>query len=202
MISTGTRFGADCPPDEQRTVDPMSLLRRWIPSGDPPPLMALATLGQDGYPRVRHVLLSACVGDHIYFHTDSRSAKVAELAAAPRAAVTLAWPEVARQVVAHGDVRPAEPAELRRAYAERSRYLQLLAWLNDAEHAALDTPGRHQRWQAFDLAHPHLEPPPTWTGYTLAPREITFWRGDAAGPSQRTRFIRDGTSWRTEVLPG
>ena len=42
----------------------------------------------------------------------------------------------------------------------------------------------------------------TWTGFAVELREITFWRGDPDGPSQRTRFRRAGESWTAEVLPG
>jgi pyridoxamine 5'-phosphate oxidase len=203
LITSGTDFGTDCAVDEYRSINPMVLLRQWLPSPDsPPPLMALATCGQDDYPRVRHVLLSEADDTSVYFHTDSRSAKVAELAARPRAAIALAWPAVRRQVVAHGDVQSVPDDELRQAYSNRTRYLQLLAWLNDNEMAALSTEERRKRWSEFDTAHPELTPPDTWTGFAVELREIMFWRGDADGPSLRTRFTRDHGNWTSEVLPG
>lgn len=204
MITTShAEFGTDCAVDEYRSIDPMALLRQWLPSADSrPALMALATTGHDDYPRVRHVLLSEADDTAVYFHTDSQSAKVAELAAHPRAAIALAWPAVGRQVVAHGDVRRAPDDELRQVYSRRTRYLQLLAWLNDTETAALSAEDRRSRWADFDAAHEVLTPPDTWTGFAVDLREITFWRGDPDGPSQRTRFLRDGESWISEVLPG
>lgn len=203
MITSGTEFGTDCAVDQYRSIDPMVLLRQWLPSPDsPPPLMALATCGRDDYPRVRHVLLSEADDTAVYFHTDGRSAKVAELAAQPRAAVALAWPAVRRQVVAHGDVHRAAEDELRQAYSTRTRYLQLLAWLNDDETAALSADERHRRWAEFDTAHPELAPPETWTGFAVELREITFWRGDPDGPSQRIRFARNDQDWTSEVLAG
>lgn len=204
MITTsGVEFGTDCDPDEYRTVDPMKLLRRWLPGQDsPPPLMALATCAGDDYPRARHVLLSEADDRAVYFHTDSRSAKVAELTARPRAALALAWPLHGRQVVAHGDVHPAPVAELARTFRRRPRYLQLLAWLNDTDMAGLPVSERHRRWADFDIANATLQPPATWTGFGVELRVITFWRADTQGPSQRVRFTRDGGTWQSEVLPG
>jgi pyridoxamine 5'-phosphate oxidase len=203
LITSGAAFGTDCPVEEYGSIDPMVLLRRWLPSPDsPPPLMALATSAPDEYPRVRHVLLSDVDDTGVYFHTDSRSSKVAELSARPRAAIGLAWPAVGRQVVAHGDVRRAPDDELQHIYSRRTRYLQLLAWLNDDEMAALSVEERHRRWSDFDAANDVLTPPRTWTGFAVDLREITFWRGDPAGPSQRIRFSRDEDSWTPEVLPG
>jgi pyridoxamine 5'-phosphate oxidase len=164
--------------------------------------MALATHGRDDYPRVRHVLLSELHGGAVYFHTDSRSAKVDELSARPRAAIALAWPAVGRQLVAHGDVHVAPDDRLEQAYAKRTRYLQLLAWLNDDETAALCADERRRRWSEFDMANAVLTAPETWTGFAVDLREITFWRGDPDGPSQRIRFARDENSWSSEALPG
>ncbi|MFE0748992.1 pyridoxal 5'-phosphate synthase [Gordonia sp. NPDC058843] len=203
MITSGTGFGTDCAAADQLTIEPMALLRDWLPAPDEPrPLMALATCGRDGYPRVRHVLITEADDTAIYFHTDTRSAKVAELTETPRASVAVAWPAVGRQVVAHGDVRRAPDDELHRAYSRRSRYLQLLAWMNDDDLAVLSPDERRRRWADFDASHPGLTAPPTWTGYAVDLREITFWRGDPDGPSQRVRFTHNGNHWTSEVLPG
>lgn len=203
MITSSADFGSDCAVEQYRSVDPIALLKQWLPSPDSPPaLMSLATYGQDDYPRVRHVLLSSADDTAVYFHTDSRSDKVAELSAHPRAAIALAWPQVGRQVVAHGDVRPATGNALRQTYSLRTRYLQLLAWLNDDAMAALSADERHRRWADFDAAHAELTPPDTWAGFGVELREITFWRGDPDGPSQRVRYRRGAGSWTSEVLPG
>jgi pyridoxamine 5'-phosphate oxidase len=203
LITSGTDFGTDCAVEEYRSIDPILLLRRWLPPPESPPaLMALATCGRDEYPRVRHVLLSEADDEGVYFHTDSRSAKVAELSARPRAAIALAWPAAGRQVVAHGDVSRAPDDELQQIYSRRTRYLQLLAWLNDDEMAALSAVERRRRWSEFDATNEVLMPPTTWTGFAVDLREITFWRGDPDGPSQRIRFNRNGDSWTSEVLPG
>jgi pyridoxamine 5'-phosphate oxidase len=203
VITSGTGFGTDCATEDQLTIHPMRLLREWLPAPhEPRPLMALATCGRDGYPRVRHVLITEADDTAVYFHTDTRSAKVAELAESPRASVAIAWPAAGRQVVAHGDVRRAPDDELHEAYSRRSRYLQLLAWLNDDDLAALSPDERRRRWADFDATHPRLTAPPTWTGYAVDLREISFWRGDPDGPSQRVRFTHNGNHWTSEVLPG
>lgn len=204
MITSSTAFGQDCDPAEYADIDPMRLLAMWLPApGDaPPPLMALATVAADGFPRVRHVLLSEYRDGAVTFHTDTDSAKVTELRANPRAAVTVAWPELGRQVSAHGTIHPTDPRHDRAVFARRGRYLQLLAWLNTPEMAALTPAARHAAWARFDAENPRLEPPPTWLGFALHLRTVTFWRGDPHGPSQRTRYRRTENRWTVEVLPG
>jgi len=203
-VNPDDSFGYDVGVDDA-VVDPHALLRGWLArcDGDTTPLMTLSTIDADGYPDSRHVLLSRCDAEgRIAFHTDSRSRKAAELAAVPRASVAVVWPGLARQLVVTGDVVVQNETGQREAYARRSRYLQLLAWLNEDEAAAARAEERRSTWAAFDQAHPELEPPRTWVGYVLIPRRIAFWRGDQDGPSNRLLCTRTGDSWVVERRAG
>jgi pyridoxamine 5'-phosphate oxidase len=197
-------FGSDVAIDEA-VEDPLALLRQWLArcDGAATPLMTLSTVDDDGYPDSRHLLLSRCDTDgRISFHTDSRSRKAAELATSPRASVAVVWPRLARQLVVTGDVVIDDEAGQEAAYAQRSRYLQLLAWLNDKATAEVPVAERRAGWAAFDAAHPLLRPPPTWVGYLLAPRRIIFWRGDPAAASNRLLCERTAAGWTVERRPG
>ncbi|MET3638223.1 pyridoxine/pyridoxamine 5'-phosphate oxidase [Curtobacterium oceanosedimentum] len=188
-------------------ADPLVLAASWLPSAEdgPGPTMTLSTVGLDGYPSARTVLLSRFDGHRLHFHTDRRSRKAAELAALPRAAVTLVWPEAARQLVVVGDVAPVTDAEARTAYVARTRYLQVLAWVNDHAAAAETPVRRRERWAAFERERPggDLEPPSTWAGFALTPVRMLFWRGATDAASNRLAYERhsDG-SWAQESWPG
>ena len=188
--------------------DPFAVLSRWLP-GTPGqngyfPVVSLATVGADGGPDVRALLISEIVGGRLYLHTDARSRKVTQLRSDPRVALVLLLPETARQVTLTGRAAPAEPAESAAAYANRSRYLQLLAWTNDAAAATAGEPERQQRWTDFAAAHPDgtLTAPPDWAGFAVLPDRITFWQGAADQPSHRTEYRRDGPGWVSSELPG
>ncbi len=112
------------------------------------------------------------------------------------------WPDIPRQLSVVGTVVAETAEEQAVAYARRSRYLQLLAWVNDAELAQHDAAYRQRAWAEFDSAHATLEPPPTWAGYALVAERIAFWRGGPDGPSQRISAQRDGSGWSVERLPG
>lgn len=210
-MNPAAMFGSDVEPDAV-VIDPLDLLEHWLArvgSADgagtdftTTPLMALATIDAAGLPRVRHVLLSAYDRGRLHFHTDGRTAKAAQLAADDRAGVTIVWPDIARQLSVSGHVVAETAAEQARAFARRTRYLQLLAWVNDETLARADATARQVAWEQFDAQHPELEPPPTWTGYVLVPEIITFWRGAAIGPSQRTLCRRRDGEWAVERLPG
>jgi pyridoxamine 5'-phosphate oxidase len=170
----------------------------------PPVLMTLATVGPDGYPRTRNVMVSHTGAGRIWLHTDSRSEKARHLAANPRVSLTVLAADRSRQVTVIGDAVHSDPAEEAQAYADRSRYLQLLARLNDHRLAHQPEAVRHQRWADYAAAHPDLadDPPATWVGYAVVPREYLFWTADSEGPSQRRRFSRADGRWISEMIPG
>ena len=189
-------------------VDPMTQLAAWLP-GVPGrdgyfPVMSLATVDPDGGPDVRTVLLSEITVDGPTFHTDARSRKVAQLARDPSVALLLTVPEQARQIVVRGTAAQLDGASAGRSFLARSRYLQLLAWLNTTEMAGLPEDERHRKWAEFSEAHPEgtLKAPADWTGFVVRPRQITFWQGDTRGPSHRIEYTRSGASWSAARHPG
>lgn len=174
-----------------------------------PTLMTLATVSSDGYPRTRNVQVTGVGEDgRVLFHTDTRSQKIRDIEACPKASLTVITPDKTRQVTVIGDVVRDTPEGERLAFTRRSRYLQLLAWLNDTGLALQDVDERHRIWAEFDRTHPDLaeqDPPETWIGYAVVPREYLFWNGDDNGPSRRVHYTRADTGsdhWTREILPG
>lgn len=201
MSIPGT-FGTDVAIDDEVT-DPLGLLGSWLSyaNTETHPLATLSTLGLDGYPNARNLLASAYDGERIHFHTDSRTRKAAELTASPRATLSFVWPDAVRQVVVTGDVTQVSEEEALAAYRSRSRYLQILAWINTDDLAERPTAERRERWAEAAPDVP-LEPPPTWVGFALTPSRIVFWRGDEDGPSNRVLCQRHGDGWTSSRLAG
>lgn len=204
MITAGTTFGSDVDEIDALVADPLELMVRWLPPHDSElrPLAALSTIGRDGLPSLRHVLVSDRDATGLYFHTDAASAKVGEIAANPVAAMAVAWPEVGRQLVVRGIVERVSDAEAAAVYAQRSRYLQMLAWMNTHENAQLPAEDRRRLWAEFDAAHPELDPPKRWVGFRLRPLTLTFWRGDPIGQSTRQHYRLADGAWSGEILAG
>jgi pyridoxamine 5'-phosphate oxidase len=208
-MNPATMFGGDIASDAP-VHEPLDLLDLWLSQVDgatasdvtTTPLMALATVSADGSPRIRHVLLSSYDRGRLHFHTDQRTDKAAQLAADPRAAATIVWPEIPRQLAVAGRVVAETEDEQIAAYSRRTRYLQLLAWVNDAELAQRSETERKSAWDAYDESHPTLAPPPTWIGRVLIVEHISFWRGGSEGPSQRISCERADGGWSIERLPG
>lgn len=191
---------ADTPPG-----DPWELLRAWLPANDDParPTMTLATVTPDGRPDARIVLLSEYDDEALYFHTDSRSRKVGQLAEHPDVALVLHIAERRHQLTVQGTASPAPPEELRRAYRARSDYLKQLAWQNTVEFAGLPLDDRVSSWARFRDEHADgFGQPPTWVGYRVVPRRLTFWLGSDDTASRRTEYTLTPEGWAVSVLAG
>ena len=89
--------------DEARAVE-----RRSLPE---PTAMALGTVGDDGQPSVRIVLLKEVDARGFVFYTNYQSRKGRELTAHPRAALCFHWQPLERQVRVEGPVEPVTAAE-------------------------------------------------------------------------------------------
>lgn len=199
-------------PDEWAEIpdDPTALLERWLPGNDDPqrPLMTLATLDEDGAPDARSLLLSEWDADGFYWHTDSRSRKIAQVTRRPAVALCVPLlgipsPDVRHQLVVQGRAEPASDLEQRRAYAARPPYLQQLAWQNTPGFAALPQHERVSAWREFADARPDaLTPPATWVGYLVRPDRLTFWFGSADTASRRLEYTRRGEGWERRILAG
>lgn len=176
-------------------------LAEWLPANDDPdrPRMILSTVSATGAPDARTVLLSEFDDEGLYFHTDSRSRKVADLAANPAVALTFLWPDFSRQLVVQGLASVASTEEQDAAFAARSPYLRQLAWQNTPEFAQLPLEERQARWAAFEVPP---EPPTTWIGFLVRPTRLTFWSSVPETASRREEYLLVGGDWVREYLPG
>ena len=89
--------------------DPFALARAWLGEAEgtesnDPSAMALATVGEDGLPNVRMVLLKEIEADGFVFYTNYESVKGREIAASGTAAFVMHWKSLRRQIRARGRV--------------------------------------------------------------------------------------------------
>jgi pyridoxamine 5'-phosphate oxidase len=176
------------------------LLHEWLPGNDvvERPQMILSTAA-DGIPDARTVLLTEFDDEGLYFHTDSRSRKVADIAANPAVALTFLWPNFTRQLVVQGVASVSPADEQAAAFARRSPYLKQLAWQNSPEFAQLPRDERVAQWSSFDVP---TEPPPTWIGFVVRPTRLTFWQSNPDTASRRDEYTLVDGEWALSHLPG
>ncbi len=186
------------------SVELSAKLADWLPENGHPdrPQIILSTISATGGPDARTVLMSEYDSEGFYFHTDSRSRKVADIAANPAVAFTILWPNFTRQLVVQGKAEVAPEDEIAAAYRARSPYLKQLAWQNSLEFAQLPLEDRRAQWASFTDDPESLEQSPTWIGFLIRPTRLTFWASNPDAPSRREEYNFSNGDWSVSYLAG
>lgn len=168
-----------------------------------PEAMTLATVGPDGAPSARMVLLKGLDQRGFVFYTNYRSDKARELHGNPTAALVLRWTPMQRQVRVTGTVHEVSPEESDAYFATRPRESQLGAWASPqseviADRAALENALADVTARYAGGVVPR---PPHWGGFRVTPLTIELWQAGPARLHDRIRYrrTRDGT-WVMERL--
>jgi pyridoxamine 5'-phosphate oxidase len=166
-----------------------------------PNAMTLATVGADGRPSTRVVLIKGFDARGICWYTNYKSRKGRELAASPFAALQFHWVELERVVRIEGRVEKVSGEESDAYYKSRPLDSRIGAWASPqseviASRAVLV--GNAAKFGAKFLLNPPR--PPHWGGYRLVPDTWEFWQGRKSRLHDRLRYRLDGSTWLRERL--
>jgi pyridoxamine 5'-phosphate oxidase len=188
--------------------DPFEQFARWYELAAAevplPEAMSLATVGEDGAPDARMVLLKGHGPDGFRFFTNYESAKGGQIAADPRGALIVYWREHDRQVRARGSIERLPGADSDAYFASRSRESRLGAWaspqsrpLDDREDLDRRLAEVRERFTGVD----DVPRPDFWGGFVLRPETIEFWQGQQARLHDRFVYSRESPGgWRIQRL--
>ena len=193
--------------DEQASAaDPLQQFQQWFDQAiegqlPEPNAMTLATVGENGRPSTRVVLIKGVDARGVVWYTNYESRKGRELAGRPYAALQFHWVELERVVRIEGPVEKVSDEESDAYYASRPLDSRLGAWASPqsqviASRAVLVTAAAAAA--ARHLLHPPR--PPHWGGYRLRPEAWEFWQGRKSRLHDRLRYRHAAGAWVRERL--
>ncbi len=187
-------------------LDPLRQFESWMSEAfaakvPEPNAMTVATVGADGRPSTRIVLIKGCDARGIVWFTNYDSRKGRELAVHPFAALQFHWVELERVVRIEGSVERVDAAESDAYFASRPLDSRIGAWASPqseviASRGVLVT--NAARYAAKFLMNPPR--PPHWGGFRLKPEAWEFWQGRKSRLHDRLRYRLDGGAWVRERL--
>lgn len=187
--------------------DPIEQFHAWFDDAikaevPEPNAMTLATVDGDGRPHARIVLLKDADADGFVFYTNYQSAKGAELAVNPHAALVFLWKELERQVRIEGVVSPVSSEESEAYFRARPRGSQIGALASNQSRVVTNRETLDRRFAELDARYRDrdIPRPAHWGGYRLSPEVLEFWQGRQSRLHDRLRYLRTDEGWTLERL--
>ncbi|MEL6835944.1 MAG: pyridoxamine 5'-phosphate oxidase [Bacteroidota bacterium] len=193
---------------DQTDADPLVQFQRWFKTAQEstvkePNAMTLATVGADGRPKARIVLLKQVDGDGFIFYTNYDSQKGQDMAANPFASLVFFWDVLQRQVRVAGQVEKITAEESEAYFQSRPKGSQIGATVSPQSQVIPDRDGLKTKVAELEALYAETEKlplPNNWGGYRLVPDKVEFWQGRSSRLHDRIRYRMVDGAWKRERL--
>lgn len=189
--------------------NPIELFQKWFYEADESDgieeanIMSIATIGLDGYPKNRIVLLKRFTWEGFIFYTNYNSEKGKAIARNPNVCATFFWHSMEHQIIIKGKAEKIAENLSDGYFETRPEGSKLGAWASDQSEVISSRKALDDKLKSYEnkFRNSEIPRPDYWGGYIIKPISIEFWQGSANRMHDRIRYsLQDNYEWKIERL--